>query len=159
MRAFFDSNVVVYALAGEDDRRRGMALALLEKHAADNTLVLSTQVLMETYNVLTRKKGASAADTVLALRLLARHEVVAPSAKAVLNALALASEHGLSHWDALIVQAAVDAGCAVLWSENMQADRRFGELHVINPFVATLHEPSVKSKVQRTPRKKASRSP
>ena len=38
MRAFFDSDVVVYALAGVDDRRRETALALLETHAADRQI-------------------------------------------------------------------------------------------------------------------------
>ena len=154
MRAFFDSNVIVYALAGTDDLRRERALALLEQHAADNTLVLSTQVLMESYNVLTRKKGASAAVPLAALRLLCRHEVVAPSAKATLAAQELAGQHRLSHSDALIVQAEVDADCEVLWSEDMQTGWHFGDLQVLNPFTLTVHEAGLKLDVKRGVRKR-----
>lgn len=141
MRAFVDSNVTVYALASDDaDPRRGMAMRLLGRHAADQSLVLSVQVLLETYNVLVRKKKAAPAHALAAMRLLARHEVVSPSADAVLRALELAARHRLSTWDALIVQAALEAGCDVLYSEDLQAGRHFGALQVVNPFALQVQE-------------------
>ena len=39
------------------------------------------------------------------------------------------------------MQAALDAGCEALFSEDMQAGMRFGDLEVINPFVDAAHEP------------------
>ena len=142
MRAFFDSNVFVYALDDEDPMRQGVAQRLLARHAsAGHTLVLSNQVLLETYNVLTRKKRAPPSVALAAVRLLMQHEVVAPSAAAALAALELAVRHGVGTWDALIVQAAMDAGCDTLYSEDLQNGRRFGALEVVNPFVLGAHEP------------------
>ena len=142
MRAFFDSNVFVYAFDNDDPHRQGIAQRLLAAHSsAGHALVLSVQVLLETYNALTRKKRAAPADALAAVRLLMQHEVVAPNPNAALRALDLAAQHGVSAWDSLIVQAAMDAGCDTLFSEDLQNGRRFGALQVVNPFVLAAHEP------------------
>ncbi len=140
MKAFFDSNIVVYAFAGDGDPRRHLAVDLIDKYRGQRNFVLSVQVLMETYNVLTRKKAVSQADALAIVRLLARGEVVSPNAEAVLLALQLASQHQLQTWDGLIVQAALEAGCDVLFTEDLQAGRRFGKLEVVNPFLTPAHE-------------------
>jgi predicted nucleic acid-binding protein len=141
VRAFFDSNVFVYAFESGDPARQGVAQRLLAQHAsAGHDLVLSIQVLLETYNALTRKKRVPPPDALAAVRLLSQHEVVAPSADAALRALELAARHGVSAWDSLIVQAALDAGCDTLFSEDLQNGRRFGALQVVNPFLLAAHE-------------------
>jgi predicted nucleic acid-binding protein len=50
-------------------------------------------------------------------------------------AVVLARERGLSVYDALIVAAAQDAGCQVLFSEDLQNGQKFGTLTVQNPFL------------------------
>jgi predicted nucleic acid-binding protein len=47
----------------------------------------------------------------------------------------LARDHDLSFYDALIVAAALDAGCQSLFSEDLQHGRRFGPLQTANPFI------------------------
>jgi predicted nucleic acid-binding protein len=141
MRAFFDSTVFVYAFEGGDPARQGIAQQLLARHfSAGHALVLSVQVLMETYNVLTHKKRVAPPDALAAIRLLMQHEVVAPGADAALRALELAARHGVTAFDSLIVQAALDAGCDTLYSEDLQNGRRFGALQVVNPFLLAAHE-------------------
>ena len=134
MKAFIDSNVAVYALGPEDDPRCALADALLARHGDACEIVLSTQVLLETYNVLVRKKKARPAQALAAARLLMNYEVVTPSTASALAALTLAAEHGLPTYDAFIVQAALQAGCDTLFTEDLQAGRRFGALVVVNPF-------------------------
>jgi predicted nucleic acid-binding protein len=46
----------------------------------------------------------------------------------------LARERKLSVYDALIVAAAQDAGCRILFSEDLQHGQKFGALTVENPF-------------------------
>ena len=59
----------------------------------------------------------------------------------VTRGLELHQAHSVSVWDGLIVQAALDAGCDVLLSEDLQHGRRFGSLEVANPFLpAAAHE-------------------
>lgn len=40
----------------------------------------------------------------------------------------------LSFWDALIVQAAISAGCEVSYSEDLNDGQRFGALERVDPF-------------------------
>ena len=146
MKAFFDSNVAVYAFAfafaNDDDRRKSTAMDLLARHGGDCQLVVSTQVLLETYSVLVRKKGLLPARALAYVRMLTADEVVTPSANAALAALTLAAEHGLPVVDAFIVQAVLEGGCDTLYSEALQAGRRFGQLVVANPFDPAVHEPA-----------------
>jgi len=50
-------------------------------------------------------------------------------------ARALAEDHRLSFYDALIVASAIEAGCNVLYSEDMQHGRAIGGLTIANPFL------------------------
>jgi predicted nucleic acid-binding protein len=51
------------------------------------------------------------------------------------EALRLTGKHRLSWYDALIVAAATEASCALLYSEDMQSGRHFGDLRIEDPFV------------------------
>lgn len=50
-------------------------------------------------------------------------------------ARALAEDHLLSFYDALIVASAIEAGCNILYSEDMQHGRTIGGLAIVNPFL------------------------
>jgi predicted nucleic acid-binding protein len=59
---------------------------------------------------------------------------VATEPQLIVCASRLEEEHTLSFWDALIVQAAIQAGAERLVSEGLQDGRRFGTLTIQNPF-------------------------
>lgn len=141
-RAFFDTNVVVYAAYRTPDLRHATAQNLLERHLEEGSMVVSTQVLQETYSVLTRKMRLSGPAVLAYVTYLANQEVVPSSASFVLRALGLAQRQQLSVWDALMVQAALESNCAVLYTEDLQAGMRFGSLEVVNPFTLSAHEAS-----------------
>jgi predicted nucleic acid-binding protein len=140
MQAFFDTNVIVYA----HDRRAGVkqsrAIDLLDAHAHTLTLVVSTQVLIESYNTLQRAAALTRGAALAVVETLTHAQVVSADGDFVLRAIQLAQRHQLSHWDGLIVQAALDAGCAVLYTEDLHAGQRFGDLEVVNPFDDAVHE-------------------
>jgi predicted nucleic acid-binding protein len=140
VRAFFDSNVIVYA----HDRRAGLkqqrAAELLDAHARSGTLVVGTQVLIESYNALLLGALLTRDGALAVVETLARANVVPADAASVLRGLRLAQRHQLSHWDGLVVQAALDAGCTTLFSEDLQAGQHFGDLEVVNPFADAAHE-------------------
>jgi predicted nucleic acid-binding protein len=140
VRTFFDSNVIVYAHDRAEEAKRARAIALMESHVLSNTLVVSTQVLLECYNALRRKAFLNNDAAYEIVEALADEQVVDTNADLVLRAIQLAQRHQLSHWDGLIVQAALDAGCTVLYTEDLQAGQRFGDLEVVNPFDDAVHE-------------------
>lgn len=141
MSVFIDSNVAVYALDPGEPAKRAIAEALVAQHLHDGRLVTSTQVLQETFNALTRKKRLAPTHALEFVRLLAQRRVVAANAEFVLGALEFSMRAQLSVWDALIVQAALGAGCTTLLTEDMQHGRRFDALEIVNPFAAAVHEP------------------
>ena len=134
MNAFVDTNVIVYAHDRKDDAKRERARSLLERLALDGSLTVSTQVLQEAFNVLTRRALVEPSKALFAVEKLAASRVVGSNADFVLDALRLSQRFQLSVWDALIVQAALAAGCTTLFTEDMQAGQRFGDLEIVNPF-------------------------
>jgi len=74
------------------------------------------------------------------LSALAKEKVVPANADFVLRSMAASQRHQLSIWDALILQAALDAGCDTLLSEDLQTGQRFGTLEVVNPFAPGTHD-------------------
>jgi predicted nucleic acid-binding protein len=142
VRPFVDTNVVVYALSGQDSAKQAVAQRLLAERGAARPS-LSTQVLAETYSVLTRKLRWAPDDALAAVTLLKQLRVVALTPETQLDALRLAVEHRLSGWDAMVVQAALQAGCDTLFSEDLQPGRRFGSLEVVNPFAPQAREAAV----------------
>ena len=141
MKPFLDTNVLIYAVVAEDSHKQLVAQGLLAQTGMARP-TLSTQILGEAYNVLRRKKRWAPAEALAAVRLFASLRLVVPSAETVLLGLELAAQHGLSGWDAMVVQAALQGDCDTLFSENLQAGRRFGNLEVVNPFELRAHEPA-----------------
>jgi predicted nucleic acid-binding protein len=135
-RVFFDTNVLVYGFDEDEPLKRAAAAARLRNTPLEQQ-VFSTQVLQEFYNTVTRKlrRPVPAEAAEASVRILARLNVVPTTAPLVLDAIALHRAHHLSLWDALIVQAALSAGCERLLTEDLPHGRKFGGLTVENPFL------------------------
>ncbi len=134
MRAgsFFDTNVLVYfALPGGAHADRADALI-----AEGGTI--SVQVLNELANVARHKMRMSWAETSEALHLVRSLLEVEPVTLEVhALGLSLAERYGFHVYDAMIVAAALEAGCTTLWSEDMQHGQQIaGQLTIRNPFKA-----------------------
>jgi predicted nucleic acid-binding protein len=127
---FFDTNVLVYAFL--DVEKRGRALETLTQGG-----VISAQVLNEFTHVAHRKRRRSWPEIEAALAVIRDwFRDIAPITSAThAAAVTLARDHSLAFYDALILAAAIEAGCETLYSEDFQHGRRFGDLTVVNPFV------------------------
>ena len=130
MSQFFDTNILVYAqqTGGKAERARALLAA---------GGVLSVQVLDE-FAAVARRKLAKDGDEIDAAigDVLALVEAPRPlTLDTNATARALARARGFSFYDALIVAAAIEAGCETLASEDMQAGRTIGALTIVNPFL------------------------
>ena len=128
--SFFDSNILLY-LAGSDDAKAQQAEELVDMGG-----FISVQVLNEIANVAQRKMNLEWVDTHILLDTLRDLLVVKPLTVDVHDTgLVVAERYRLSVYDAMIVAAALDAGCATLWSEDMQDGLMIdGRLQILNPF-------------------------
>lgn len=131
-KAFLDTNVVAYALADDADKK-----ALAEKLLLSRPTV-SVQVINELVSVCRRKLGLSAAESVIAARMMMRLCDVAPmDAADIERAFEIGEAFRLSHWDALILAVAERNACTLVYSEDLQHGLRIGEsLQVLNPFLS-----------------------
>jgi predicted nucleic acid-binding protein len=137
-RVFIDTNVFVYLFDSDEPAKQQVARNLLDRIASEATIVASTQVLQEFYVSVTRKlaRPLPPDDAVAATRGIAAYHVAQVDPSMVFAAITLHQKETLSFWDALIVRAALQSGCELLLSEDLQHGRRFGELTVDNPFLA-----------------------
>jgi predicted nucleic acid-binding protein len=134
---FVDTNVFVYLFDSDDPEKKDTAQSLLDHLAKEATIVVSTQVLQEFYVSVTRKlaEPLSVQSATEATRGLSSYRVVQVDPSMIFAAIALREKEKLSFWDALIVRAALESGCELLMSEDLQNGRRFEDLRVDNPFL------------------------
>jgi predicted nucleic acid-binding protein len=156
VRYFFDTNVLVYSRDRSEPRKRDIARVLIEEAIAEGSFVVSAQVLAEFYATALRCNLLGPAEALELVRFWSPHDTVVTTLEVLLGGLELHQRHSLSVWDALIVQAAIDARCEVLLTEDLQHGRRFGELTVENPFRegVTAHEPGRKRYTKRSLRER-----
>jgi predicted nucleic acid-binding protein len=134
MSHFIDTNVVVYAFDRADPSRQRVAIEVLE---GDSRLVLSTQVLLEAWWVLTRRLAEPLDESEAAevVDRLGKLPVVSTDTQLVRQAIDTSRRFDLAIWDALIIEAARAAGCQTVLSEDLQTGQDFDGVTVENPFV------------------------
>ena len=127
---FVDTNVILYSLSDDVAKRRRALMILVDRP------VLSLQVLNEAANVMRRKLGfAIPAIREVVLRWLVESRLHSLASSTLLSALDVAERYGFSHYDSLIIAAALEAGCATLYSEDLQHGQVIDQrLTIIDPF-------------------------
>lgn len=134
-KQFLDTNVLVYAFDEASPVKREAAQHLLAR-ADPATVVVSAQVLNEFYVTVTRKLanplGSRAARA--AVREMTALEVVPLTSQVVVAGIDRSRTSQLSLWDALIIEAALGAGCSTLVSEDLTDGQSFDGLTVRDPF-------------------------
>lgn len=131
-REFLDSNVLIYAFT--NDPRAARVQTLLAAGCAT-----SVQGLNEFANVARRKLNMSWTEVnqaLASLRELLRG--VHPIDLATHDlALTVAERHSYSLFDALMIASALQAGCTILYSEDIQHGMSINSrLRIVNPFIA-----------------------
>jgi len=135
--AFLDSNVLVYAVSRNEPAKQRAARALVERGFAEGCFAISTQVLLEVYVNITQKAKIRlpAHEAFEYVKAFSEWPVVEMSRPLVFAALGLARHLQISTWDAAILEAAREAGCSRVLSEDLTSGRDYGGIRVENPFV------------------------
>ncbi len=130
---FLDTNVVVYAFDGADPAKQSIAIEVLE---AGDRLVVSTQVLLEAWWVLTRRLAVPLGedDASKVIDELCALPVVSTDPDLVRRAIETGRRFNIAVWDALIIEAARASGCRRVLSEDLNSGQDFEGVVVSNPF-------------------------
>jgi len=136
-KCFVDTNILVYAHDRSSGIKNQRAQLLIEELWNAGTGVLSTQVLQELCINLRRKAGnpLPVEEVRRLIREYSTWEVVTNTPASVLGALEIETRYKTSFWDALILQAAEDAGVSTLYSEDLASGQRYGSVRVVNPLI------------------------
>ncbi len=137
---FFDTSVLVYAFDKSDATKHTIALKLVQDvYAKSENGVISGQVLLELYNVLTR---------------FVRDPFSEGEARSIINdffdgtgwmkinhdlsvarrAVDIAANHKAKIWDTLIAETMKENGITTIVTENEKDFKRIPGINVLNPF-------------------------
>lgn len=135
-RYFVDTNILVYAFDRFSGAKHVRANAVVSELLSSGQGVVSTQVLQE-LAVSLRRKVAHPLTRSEIRRVVEDFEtwrVFVNTTESILYALEIEERHGISFWDAMIVQAAENSGAGTLYTEDLSDGQTYGKVRVVNPF-------------------------
>jgi predicted nucleic acid-binding protein len=138
-RDFVDANVLVYAFDSSAGPKQQTAQALLERLWESNTGYLSIQVLQEFFVTVTKKvpEPLPVDEAKVRIREFTTWSVFAPTPEDIVAAIDLHVQAKIGFWDAMIVVAAAESGCDVLWTEDLTDGQVLRGVRIRNPFADT----------------------
>ncbi len=130
LKAFFDTNILLYLLSAESDKAN-CAERLLAGRGT-----ISVQVLNEFVAVASRKLGLSYPEIREILESIRAVCAIQPMTLETHElGLQIAEQHGFSIYDSLIIASALLAGCETLYSEDLQDGQIIErQITIKNPF-------------------------
>ncbi|MGC1484575.1 MAG: PIN domain-containing protein [Candidatus Acidiferrum sp.] len=135
---FLDTNIFIYEDSPAEPAKQVVAIRLVEDAFASGHGIVSFQVVQEFFSVAFRRfhppMSYAEAERKLAITF-APLLMVHSSYSLYQRALALSRRFSLSWYDSLIVAAALEADCRILYTEDLQHGQKFDNLRVQNPFL------------------------
>lgn len=133
-KIFFDTNLLVY-LYSEDELEKQAQIVTPIKNTENRWI--STQVLNELSNTLRRKFKLEYADIANVItEIRDNFEIITVQIETIELALKIAEKYRYSYYDSVIIAAALESSCTLLYSEDMQHKQIIEEqLQIINPFL------------------------
>ena len=114
---FLDTNILVYAHTDLDTSKQSVAQKLI----ADSYSFISTQVLQESANTLNRKFKQSWNDIADVLAdAAANNNLHVNTENTIRQACKIAAQYHFSFYDSMIISAALESNCTILFSEDLQ---------------------------------------
>ena len=136
-KAFIDTNIFVYSFDDQQPEKQERSRAIIQEALEFGTGMISTQVIQEFLNVATRKFAVpmKLEDCRAYLRRVLNPLCqVYPDLSLYETCLAIMSETHYALYDSLILAAAVQGDCSILYSEDLQAGQTVRNLKIQNPF-------------------------
>lgn len=135
-KPFVDTNVFVYLFGIVKGARSDHRTEIAEQIVAGGASI-SVQVLNEFVQVC-RKKARLDWDKISGMLELIE-QLCAPAVPLTCEthreAVSIARRYGFHFYDSLIIASAIEAGCSVLYSEDLQNGQSIGSIRIENPFL------------------------
>lgn len=134
-KCFLDSNLLVYLYDQNEPEKRNYIESFLRKIKQTELPVISTQTIGEFFNVTTKKlKYPKDIITEVCEDFNNYFPIYEISVDNVYHALMISKQTHFSYWDSLIIAVAIDIGCSVVYSEDLNSGQMIEGVKVINSF-------------------------
>ena len=133
-KVFLDTNIVIYSYSEDEPKKQEIANDILEEYS--NQIIISNQVINELSNTLFRKFKLDADEVkAVVLELNENFPIVNFNLETQLKGIEIKEKYKLQFYDSMILATALENGCNIVYSEDMQhAQVIEDKLTIINPF-------------------------
>jgi predicted nucleic acid-binding protein len=140
--ALIDTNILVYRFDDRFPDKQKIATSLLRRGILDNSVRLPHQAIIEFIAAVTRPiRGHVILAQLDALReaeeFLRQFTVLYPNEAIIRNAIRGCAAYQMSWFDAHLWAYAEHYGLPEIITEDLQHDRLYGTVRIINPFIAS----------------------
>lgn len=135
-KIFIDSNIFIYTLleGTKNNEKRIKSINFLEE-ISEKSIIISTQVLGEIFNVLSRRYNFEKKEIISKLEILSETVNVKPlNLETVKKSWNVFQYGNYSYYDSLIIASALENKCSILYTEDMNNGHIIENLKIINPF-------------------------
>lgn len=133
-KIFIDTNILVYCIDDSEGFKNLTAKSIVNE-LSNSKGVISTQVLQEFYNIITKKMKCPKEKAKELLQSLSEcFEVHKNSVLDILRAVDISIKTQFSFWDSLIISAAISSGCGTLYSEDLNDGQDVDGVLIKNPL-------------------------
>ncbi len=132
-KVFLDSNIIIYLHSGYESYKRELVENIVKQEV---NFVISTQVIVEFSNVMTKKFKVCFEDLKKPVgELLSQFNLCIIQQSTLEYALEIANRYKYSYVDSLIIATAIEDECNFLFSEDMHNGQSIEGLKIVNPFL------------------------
>ena len=134
---FIDTNIIIYSFDDRQPAKKERSSELIQAALQNGAGIISTQVIQEFLNVATQKFTIpmKPEDSKLYFRLVLNPLCqIYPNLALYENSLDLQAETRYSFYDSLIIAAAIQGGCEILYSEDLQDGQDLRGVRIVNPY-------------------------
>lgn len=135
---FLDTNIFVYSFDVSTPAKQEIATSLVAQSFGKKSGIISYQVIQEFLNVASNKFKTPLSKDSLAqylTRFLNPLCKIYPSLGLYQDALDIQERWRFSFYDSLIIAAALEAQCDIIYSEDLQHNQLIRSTRIINPFL------------------------
>jgi predicted nucleic acid-binding protein len=135
-KVFIDTNIFIYAYTKDDEQKNKISCDLLRENVAKENIAISTQIINEFYSVMTKYKYEHSQIKHYLEEIKIQVEVNSLSLETIDRCLLTKEKYCYSWWDSLVLASALESGCSILYSEDMQHGQVIeNSLKITNPFI------------------------
>lgn len=143
IKIFVDTNIIAYMFDSRDKTKQYNARMLFTELASSKRCCISTQVLQESFNVLTKKLRYTkdeASGIVSNLMNLTVHQITTSD---VVEAMRISRSTQYTIYDSMILAAAKAEGCVTVYSEDLNDGQEVNGVKIENPLISSFPPPLI----------------